>query len=144
MNDKYKSSYGMWRVTTEGDCEGRSVKELGVYKGYIDDIAFALADRCCYDLEFTPFEFAEIPVPDKRVDRVRVALGVDSGTWSMKMPERKAFFETILTGRDVCVGDSGGYASIVLYRNSEISDDEQRKAVLKKLTDKEKQLLGLI
>lgn len=144
MNDKYKSPYGMWKVTTEGDCEGRSTRELGVYKGYIDDIAFALADHCCYSLKFTAFELEKIPSLDKKIDKVNVCFDIESGTWNMTTPEMKKFFETIFTGRDVCVGDGNAYASVMLYRNSKMAEDEKREAALKKLTDEEKQLLGLI
>ncbi len=144
MNDKYKCPYGMWRVRTEADVEGRSMKELGVYKGYIDDIAFALADRCYYALEFTLFAFDEIPHSDKRADKVNVCLDIESGTWNMTMPERKKFFEDVLAGRNVYVGEGSAYASVMLYRNCDLEKYEKREAALKKLTDEEKQLLGLI
>lgn len=39
------SPIGEWKVTTEGDCEGRMVKDLGVFKGHIVDIALKLAKR---------------------------------------------------------------------------------------------------
>lgn len=37
--EDYKNPYGIWIVTTEGDCEGRSTRHLGVFQEYIDDIA---------------------------------------------------------------------------------------------------------
>ncbi len=144
MNDRYKCPYGMWKVRTEADCEGRSMRELGVYKGYIDDIAFALADRCFYALQFTPFAFDEIQHSDKRADKVNVCFDIGSGTWDMKIPERKKFFKDVLSGRNVCVGDGSSYASVMLYRDCELAEAEKREAALKKLTDEEKRLLGLI
>lgn len=45
MRQEY-SNYGTFKVTTEGDCEGKSVRHLGTFTGYIDEIAFALADKC--------------------------------------------------------------------------------------------------
>ena len=48
----YTNPYGLWEVTTEGDCEGRSRKGLGVFEGYLDDIAFYLANKAYYTLEF--------------------------------------------------------------------------------------------
>ena len=51
--EKYKDIYGYWIVTTEGDCEGRTTKTLGTFKGYIDDIALSLANKCYYSLCFT-------------------------------------------------------------------------------------------
>lgn len=35
----YDKAYGFWHVTTEGDCEGRSITDLGVFEGNIDTIA---------------------------------------------------------------------------------------------------------
>ena len=48
--------YGTYKVTTEGDVEGRTVKNLGIHRGYIDTIALHLADQCYYSLKFTPSE----------------------------------------------------------------------------------------
>ena len=33
LAESYKKAYGFWEVTTEGDCEGRSVSRLGIYEG---------------------------------------------------------------------------------------------------------------
>ena len=30
LAESYKKAYGFWEVTTEGDCEGRSVSRLGI------------------------------------------------------------------------------------------------------------------
>lgn len=43
---------GMWEVTTEGDCEGRTTKQLGVHEGHIVDIARNLASQTGYGLHF--------------------------------------------------------------------------------------------
>lgn len=56
LAESYKKAYGFWEVTTEGDCEGKSVSRLGIYEGYIDEIALALADRCYYSLCFRPID----------------------------------------------------------------------------------------
>jgi hypothetical protein len=42
----------IYQVTTEGDCEGRSVSNLGIWEGDIVDIALGLANRCAYSLTF--------------------------------------------------------------------------------------------
>lgn len=44
---------GIWKVTTEADCEGRTTRELGFWEGHIADIAFYLADYCSYSLYFS-------------------------------------------------------------------------------------------
>lgn len=38
---------------TEGDCEGKSTRTLGTYKGWLDEIALHLADKTYYSLTFT-------------------------------------------------------------------------------------------
>ncbi|AID17816.1 hypothetical protein JBP901_gp104 [Bacillus phage JBP901] len=43
---------GVWEVTTEGDCEGRSVRRLGTYEGHILDIVRQLAGQAFYQLTF--------------------------------------------------------------------------------------------
>jgi len=68
-----KKSY--WKVTTAGDVEYRTRKDLGIYEGDIIDIAFHLADKEVYELFFEriyPVEVKEFkPTGDKvnvRVD----------------------------------------------------------------------------
>lgn len=65
----YDKAYGFWHVTTEGDCEGRSITDLGVFEGNIDTIALALADRCYYyTLYFTavdPTAYDKTPKKDE-------------------------------------------------------------------------------
>lgn len=85
------SPVGLWRVTTEGDCEGRTTRQLGVYDGHIADIAARLADRVYYSLTFCPGEPTEdLPTPSHAV--VSVCLDIGSGTWAMTKEERTAFF----------------------------------------------------
>lgn len=65
----YDKACGFWHVTTEGDCEGRSITDLGVFEGNIDTIALALADRCYYyTLYFTavdPTAYDKAPKKDE-------------------------------------------------------------------------------
>lgn len=51
---------GVWEVTTEGDCEGRSVRHLGTYEGHILDIVRQLAGQAFYQLEFERVKPANI------------------------------------------------------------------------------------
>ncbi|AEQ34284.1 hypothetical protein D307_gp180 [Bacillus phage Bastille] len=46
-------SKGIWKVTTEGDEEGRSTRDLGIHKGDIIYIAQKLAQHEFYKLTFT-------------------------------------------------------------------------------------------
>lgn len=44
------SPVGWWKVTTEGDCEGRTTEQLGTHYGHVAEIAFSLG--CAYSLRF--------------------------------------------------------------------------------------------
>lgn len=144
---KIESSYGYWNVHTEGDCEGRSVKNLGTFRGHIDEIAFHLADKCYYSLRFSPIEKDEItPEFLSNSDSVHVSLGIDTGTWDMKPDRRVDYFREILKDRtEVGVEDSMYYASVKLISRREKSMKEVlRENALAKLTDEDKKILGLV
>lgn len=138
----YSSPYGFWKVTTEGDCEGRSTRQLGIHAGFIDDIALALADQCCYSLTFTkvdPYYLKHMPPKANKVD---VTLDIDSGTWNMDKAQRVAFMEQMLKGRNVRVSEGKSYASVTISTNRK-TQEELRQEILAKLTDEEKAILGL-
>ncbi len=86
----YTSPIGNWEVTTEGDCEGRSIKNLGIFYGHIVEIAFYLADRCYYTLQFKPHfgiqQKAPIYTASKR--DVWISLAIGSETWNMTHEQR--------------------------------------------------------
>ena len=48
----YNETYGLWKVTTEGNCEGKLIKVLGIHEGHIDEIAKSLSGSCYYSLHF--------------------------------------------------------------------------------------------
>lgn len=52
-----------WKVTTEGDCEGRSTCDLGIHTGHIADIALKLGGFAMYQLSFEPVR------PDRKVGK---------------------------------------------------------------------------
>lgn len=79
LAESYKKAYGFWEVTTEGDCEGRSVSRLGIYEGYIDEIALALADRCYYSLCFRPIDPRALDLTPKRKS-VEISFDIGSNT----------------------------------------------------------------
>lgn len=143
---KYTKAQAFWKVTTEGDCEGRSVRDLGTHFGYIDDIAFALADKSYYSLCFKEIEPFDHKVPTGT--KVNVTLDIDSKTWDMKMVERKAFMEKLLGDRDTAVENGEAYASVTLVMGK---NELQRKArqeemlkqqALAKLSSEERAALG--
>jgi hypothetical protein len=56
-----ESPVGWWRVSTEGDEEGKSTKDLGMHYGHICELALRLAGATYYKLHFQ-----EIPSPVNR------------------------------------------------------------------------------
>lgn len=85
---------GKWHVTTEGDCEGRTTRDLGYHEGHIADIALNLAGSAYYSLSFRPAEPSAVLL--KPGNEANVTLPVESGTWAMAPEERVAFFRAYL------------------------------------------------
>lgn len=148
---KYPSK-GIWSVSTEGDVEGRTVRNLGVYEGELDEIAFSLADQCYYSLQFKPSNpTPKIPDPKER-HPVNVSLSIESGTWDLKGDALADYWRELLKGRDVTVENGQYYASVKLYPGRDAAKEAKREAekvkaemqnALNKLTPRERALLGL-
>ena len=115
----YSNPFGAWRVTTEGDEEGRSTEELGTYVGYLDFIAYHLAGRELYGLCFrkVPIRPYILPIKTKQTTdlvEVDVQLDIDSGTWDNN-DYRLRFFNNLLKDREhVIIKESNYYASVKL------------------------------
>lgn len=114
VSKEYKNAYGTWEVTTEGDCEGRTIKYLGIWTGYLDEIAFSLADQCEYSLRFTKSEQKQ--VKKTKAKDVNVSLNVDSNTWHMSDEELVAEMKNIFKNRNVDVNKCCYYASFTLSK----------------------------
>jgi hypothetical protein len=121
------SPTGLWKVTTEGDCEGRSTKDLGIHEGHIADIAFALSNQVFYKLCFSPAKIVDIHnVRDIR--DVSISLDIGSKTWDLKPDDRvsviSSFLHSSLSRRlyDVRVGSD--YAAVLLQKIPEGNRDE--------------------
>ncbi len=141
------SPYGVWQVTTEGDCEGRSVTNLGVFEGYLDEIALKLAGRAYYALRFSPAK--NLKNIEKPGTKVQVSLDINTGTWEMNSETRVKFFENLLKGRDVVVSEGMYHACVELIdgKSKEAqkrkANELKRKQALAKLSVEERELLGL-
>lgn len=113
MPERYRNSYGIWSVTTEGDCEGRTTKQLGTYEGHIDEIAKALSGKCYYSLRFTVAK--ELPIEEiPEHGKVNISLDIDSGTWDMNKGMRAAVIGEILKAQLVTVSPATLYAGVTL------------------------------
>lgn len=142
MNKKEYTNYGTFRVTTEGDCEGRSVMDLGVYTGYIDEIAFALADKCYYTLHFKSVEPTPLDMTPKK-DTVKISLDIDSGTWDLKGSDAMNYFKSFFADRDIEVVDAWNCGTCEISTHKETAE-EKREKILQKLSEEEKRILGLV
>lgn len=110
----YNESYGFWKVTTEGDVEGRTMKDLGVHEGHIDEIAQALSPACYYSLHF---EAAPDPKKfgNEREPRDEVSININSSDlWRLSGDERLAVISELLKDRPVKVKDGKYYKSVTL------------------------------
>lgn len=136
MENKSKA-YGTWAVTTEGDVEGRTVRQLGTHTGYIDEIALYLADRAYYKLSFK----AVTPIKDyKTPSRSIVDVDVD-GLDGKNLSEVMEFF----VDRDIIIDDSSLYHSFKIKspNAAEIKLENARRTALAKLSDDDKLILGI-
>jgi hypothetical protein len=146
MKDNQLSAYGIWEVTTEGDCEGKSVRNLGTHEGYLDEIAFALADKCYYSLRFRPVTKINLNTPTRT--SVCVSLDINTGTWDMPGDKRAEYFRKFLHDRPCVVREGQYYASVVLeFGKTQEECDKMQKEIeinkaLNKLTPAERKLLG--
>lgn len=143
---KIESSYGYWKVTTEGDVEGRSTQDLGTFRGHIDEIAFHLANKCFYSLRFTLIKENEL-IPEflPNGKEVNISFDIETGTWNMKPDKRVDYVKEILKDRpDVEVEDGQFYASVKLISGKKKTKNEILiENALAKLTEEEKNVLGL-
>jgi len=138
--NKYKTTYGLWQVTTEGDVEGRSTTQLGTHKGYIDEIALHLADKQYYSLTFKLVEPITTFEPTR--SKVNVQLAIDSGTWDSSREQLAAEMREFFADRPVHIEPCNYYASFTITTEKDIRAEDIRRAKAK-LTDYEKELLGV-
>ena len=146
INKEYLDPNGIWMVTTEGDCEGRSQRSLGVYKGRIDEIAFALSSSACYTLTFKKIVPNLIPASASRKTEDKVVVNLDDFSWGeLSNAERRTVFAELTRDTDILVGDAQFYKSVTLTR---VTPEEKARQdiiskALAKLSDDEKEALGL-
>jgi len=133
------NAYGTWHVTTEGDCEGRTTRDLGTHTGFFDEIAFKLANQSHYKLQFDPVDPVLLESKTKTGTEVFVSLGIESGTWDMDHKARRRYFEAMLAGRDVLVEDGQYHASVKLVDGA--SKQAQEAAARRVLVEQAKSKL---
>lgn len=122
-----QAAFGFWKVTTQGDCEGRTTRNLGVHLGWVDEIAFALAGSACYDLCFEAVDPEALP---KNSTAKQVSISF-ANTYSMKRDQRLAHAAEILADRP-CRLAIDNYGNIGLSRGESSAEIEAAKRVAAK------------
>ena len=131
VNKMPDSPIGAWMVTTEGDEEGRTTRQLGVWYGHIVDIAKMLAKRRYYSLRFQAVESPPVVTGDKETGAgiVQISLDISSGTWDMSRDDRVRAFKELL-GKGVTLTpwdcrDGDYYASVKLIYSPPLEDENE-------------------
>ena len=116
MPDRYTNTFGLWKVTTEGDEEGRSTRKLGIHEGHIDEIARKLAHKAFYGLWFMAVDPEPVGLeePKREPKSVHIQMSIDSKTWDLKPKQRPVVFAKIFENRPVSIEESNYYASVLM------------------------------
>lgn len=137
----------LWKVTTEGDCEGRSTRNLGVYRGNPVNIAFLLADKVAYTLQFEEIVIQDVPKFDPHGQQVSMNFSVSSQYYFGKSTEsqRRAFFEDLIGVKPVKITNANPGAHSIELTSTCVSNSKAKKVkdALAKLSQEEIELLGL-
>ena len=129
---------GYWEVTTEGDCEGRTTRNLGTYYGWLDEIAFKLASQSYYSLRFSKVDQKIYLDNSPSGNTVIISVGPEFGiSISDKIEEIGKLI--VAAGRSVYVSNAS--YGIQLSVNKPV--DIEKKEIMDKLTDREIGILGL-
>jgi hypothetical protein len=136
-NDK---TYGRFSVYTENDEEGRTRKLLGHYEGSIHKIALHLAHKCYYTLSFEPLKI----INDTDCLPSNFMVHVSFSNICNTAIEFKDMYKD---NTDLEILDSSYFKSVVIVDKSKQTNnivlDQKRREALSKLTDEERELLGL-
>lgn len=136
------SRYGYWQVSTEGDEEGKSIRNLGVFLGNIDEIAFALADKVMWSLDFKQINPDDIPAPKNYKTRIDIYLDLKDVSCG-DSNARFNIMREMLKDTNISVMNGPGYGKVSLIRPEDPDRIREAKieTALNKLTDEEKELL---
>jgi|TARA_R100000750_G_C2335181_1_gene91815 hypothetical protein len=130
--------YGLWEVTTEGDCEGRTTRNLGIYEGYVDDIALTLADQAYYKLSFK--QAVKVIKKGSKPTNEKVIVSLQYGILDEALSFADMF--SLFKDRPVVVEKNSSYRSVALI--SKNAEEIRTNKAMSKLSDEDKAVLGLL
>ena len=145
MKNNYDNVYGVWSVSTDADVEGRTTTFLGVFEGFVDEIALHLANKAYYSLKFDKISKIEWLDRTPTMSSVHVMFGIDSGTWGMNKETIVNDMKLLFHNRPVEIKESNYYGSfkIVAKNKEEVDKKILINKALSKLTEEEKELLNI-
>lgn len=123
----WESPVGWWRVTTEGDEEGRTIKVVGDFYGHVAEIALSV--ECPgYKLTFEPIAGRKKPskrptymvAPDRVVS---ITLYVGSGTWDLKTDALVQYMTAWLDCPEIVVTPSNYFAAVIIQLFSNVQNN---------------------
>lgn len=150
--EDYYGGYGIWEVSTEQDVDGRK-RNLGIFEGYLVNIAFYLADMSFYKLTFKKLNIPTIGTSESLMsdrNEVHISLDIDSKTWDLNDTTLISQFDNYLIENEdkgeveYSVDRSNFFASVKVTRTIKNPQNKLREQALAKLTDEEKKALGII
>lgn len=145
--DKAKSwtdPIGIWSVSTESDCEGRGIRNLGIFQGHFCEIALGLADKSMYSLYFKKITPAEMIAPNVYTrEEVQITFDDRSRNDSDEAMIREVRKHAAQLNIDV---DKGMWSGHLTLHRPITEEDRKRRALAKAkavLTPEELRVLGL-
>lgn len=139
---EYKNPYGTWKISTEADVESRSMKDLGIFTGFIDQIALHLADKCFYTLRFEAIKPQRELFPKR--EEVHIVFDGDAGVSILPSVRREDFAKKLFKDRPVSIKEGKFYGSVLIRANftEEERENMKKERILSKLTPEERHILG--
>lgn len=123
----------LYEVKTYNDCEGRTTRLLGIYRGNVQDIALHLADKAVYHLLIKPISIQEAGNPTRKTVEVHFS-GFGSESEELVNTELATKYHSVYIGSGEVTYD---------IRSKQELDEMKRREALSKLSSEEKALLGL-
>ena len=110
----WQNPEGFWMVRTEADCEGRSMRTLGIFKGNYADIALALAKKSAYALHFSRIWEEDMILDASNTEDVKVSVAFDDASYLMDKNILKKEVEGAVGDR--CIVSAEGYGHVQLFK----------------------------
>ncbi len=142
-----KKPIGWWRVTTEGDVEGRSVKFIGDYFGHVAEIALSVPDIPYYCYRFEPLNRPPIAPVTYTAVRKEAPICISFAPCKFDDSTLK-WYRSYLDAPEIDVFRGDCYANIMVAfprtaEEIEKENEELRRKAIAKLTSKEIAALGI-